>query len=62
MKVTQLAINSVSTVRADLQECLSAYHNAGFRNVEFTLKHVKDYLATGHTVDDVCALLRSNMS
>lgn len=57
MKVAQLAINSVSTVRADLEECLSAYHDVGFRNVEFTLKHVKDYLATGHTVDDVRALL-----
>lgn len=57
MKTSQLAINSVSTIRADLEECLAAYHAAGFQNVEFVLKHVKDYLAQGHTVEDVCALL-----
>jgi 4-hydroxyphenylpyruvate dioxygenase len=57
MKISQLAINSVSTTRADLEECLSAYHAAGFHNVEFQLKHVKDYLAAGYTVEDVQALL-----
>ncbi len=57
MKTTQLAINSVSTMRADLEECLAAYHAAGFQNVEFVLKHVKEYLAQNHTVDDVRALL-----
>jgi 2-keto-myo-inositol isomerase len=57
MKTTQLAINSVSTDRADLQECLSAYHAAGFRNVEFVLRHVKTYMTSGHSVDDVRALL-----
>jgi 4-hydroxyphenylpyruvate dioxygenase len=57
MKTSQLAINSVSTIRAGLEECLAAYHAAGFQNVEFVLSHVKDYLAQGHTVDDVHALL-----
>ena len=56
MKTTQLAINSVSTVKADLEECMAGYHAAGFHNVEYTLKHVKDYLALGHTVEDVLAL------
>lgn len=57
MKKTQLAINSVSTTKADLEECLPAYHAAGFRNVEFQLKHVKDYMKTGHSVADVLTLL-----
>ena len=57
MKKTQLAINSVSTDRADLEECLSAYHDAGFRNVEFVLRHVKSYMTLGHSVDDVRVLL-----
>lgn len=57
MKRSQLAINSVSTVRAGLEECLAAYQSAGFQNVEFTLRHVKDYLQAGHTIADVKALL-----
>ena len=57
MKMSQLAINSVSTVRSDLEECLAAYHEAGFQNVEFVLKHVKEYMALGHDVSDVRDLL-----
>jgi 4-hydroxyphenylpyruvate dioxygenase len=57
MKPSQLAINSVSTIRADLEESLAAYHAAGFSNVEFTLGHVKTYLAQGHTLADVRRLL-----
>lgn len=57
MKLSQLAINSVSTVRADLEECLAGYHAAGFCNVEFTLSHVKNYMAQGHSLNDVRALL-----
>ena len=60
MKKTQLAINSVSTMRFGLEDILPAYHAAGFENVEFVLKHVKDYLAQGHTVDDVKRLLVAN--
>ncbi len=57
MKTSQFAINSVSTIRYGLEECLAAYHAAGFENVEFVLKHVKDYLAQGHTVAEVKQLL-----
>ncbi len=57
MKIEQLAINSVSTRHEDLVEALDAYAAAGFRNVEFVLPHVKDWLARGHDVDDVRHLL-----
>lgn len=57
MKKSQIAINSVSTIRLGLEECLAAYHQAGFKNVEFPLSHVRDYLADGHTVSDVRRLL-----
>lgn len=57
MKRSQLAINSVSTIRAGLRESLAAYHAAGFGSVEFPLHHVRDYLALGNTVTDVCRLL-----
>ena len=57
MKKSQLAINSVSTIRAGLAECLAAYQAAGFQNVEFTLRHVKDYLEQGHELADVKSLL-----
>lgn len=57
MKIEQLAINSVSTRHEDLLEALDAYAAAGFRNVEFVLPHVKDWLAWGHDVDDVRHLL-----
>jgi sugar phosphate isomerase/epimerase len=57
MKKAQLAINSVSTRHKDLVEALDAYAAAGFRQVEFVLSHVKDWLAQGHGVDDVRRLL-----
>jgi 2-keto-myo-inositol isomerase len=57
MKTSQLAINSVSTIRESLDICLSAYAEAGFRNVEFPLRHVREYLDAGHTVADVRRLL-----
>jgi len=57
VKIEQLAINSVSTRHEDLVEALDAYAAAGFRNVEFVLPHVKDWLARGHDVDDVRHLL-----
>ncbi len=58
MKIRQLAINSVSTRHHDLQNILAAYEAAGFVNVEFTLKHIYDYLDAGHTLPDVAALLQ----
>jgi 4-hydroxyphenylpyruvate dioxygenase len=60
MKTSQLAINSVSTVREPLDACLDAYAEAGFRNVEFALSHVRTYLEAGHTVADVRRRLESN--
>lgn len=57
MRVEQLAINSVSTRYAGLEECLAAYAGAGFRNVEFVLSHVKNYLTAGHSLADVRRLL-----
>jgi 2-keto-myo-inositol isomerase len=60
MKRSQLAINSVSTKQSGLQEALAAYAGAGFLNVEFVLPLVKDWIAQGHTLDDVKALLASH--
>ena len=57
MKSEQLAINSVSTRTADLETCLAAYAAAGFVNVEFMIRHVKDYLEGGHSLSDVRQLL-----
>lgn len=45
------------TIRFGLEECLVAYHQAGFKNVEIPLSHIRDYLAQGHTVSDVRRLL-----
>ena len=57
MRRSQLAINSVSTGGAGLEERLAAYAAAGFENVEFMLGHVKDYLSQGHDAGDVRRLL-----
>lgn len=56
MKKSQLSINSISTRHANLEEALAAYSAAGFTRVEYYLGHVKEYLATGKTVADVCRL------
>jgi len=52
MKQGQLAINAVSTRHSSLEEALDAYAGAGFRNVEFVLPLVKEWLRE-HTVDDL---------
>jgi 2-keto-myo-inositol isomerase len=57
MKPSQLAINSVSTAGDSLEERLDACSAAGFRNVEFCLPHLKDYLKQGRTVADAARLL-----
>ena len=57
MKISQLAINSVSTRHANLEEALDAYAEAGFKNIEFQLGHVKEYLANENSPLDVRALL-----
>jgi 4-hydroxyphenylpyruvate dioxygenase len=56
MKREQLAINSIST-GGGFEERLDAYAAAGFRNVEFFLGHVKEYLNAGHSTGDARALL-----
>jgi 2-keto-myo-inositol isomerase len=57
MQRSQLAINSISTKHRDLPQALAAYSAAGFRNVEFHLPLVKDWITKGHTVGDVQDLL-----
>ncbi|MBT3341450.1 MAG: sugar phosphate isomerase/epimerase [Gemmatimonadetes bacterium] len=57
MKPNQLAINSVSTRPHALPDILAAYEAAGFVNVEFTLKHIYDFLDEGHCLQDVATLL-----
>jgi len=57
MKRSQLAINAVSTRHADLEEALAAYAAAGFAHVEFPLGQIKEYLAQGHSLADIRALL-----
>ena len=57
MRLSQIAINSVTTKHAGLEEALDAYAGAGFTHVEFVLPLVKDWLAAGHTVADVRAQL-----
>lgn len=53
MKTSQLAINSISTQHAELGEALTAYAEAGFTNVEFVLRDVKNYMTKGYSVADV---------
>ena len=60
MRREQLAINSVSTGGATLEERLAAYSGAGFLNVEFMLGHVKEYLAQGHSAADAQRLIASH--
>ncbi|RYG35734.1 sugar phosphate isomerase/epimerase [bacterium] len=53
MKKAQLAINSVSTGGADLNERLSAYTEAGFQNVEFQLGQVWAEIERGRSAEDI---------
>ncbi len=57
MKRETLAINSISTRHASLEEALDAYAGAGFTGVEFCLAHVREALDAGRTPDDVRAML-----
>lgn len=57
MRKSQIAINSVSTMRYGLEESLAGYADAGFKNVEFPLGHVRDYLDKGHRIKDVKSML-----
>lgn len=58
MKRSQLAINAVSTRCDSLEACLAAYHDAGFRYVEFPLRQVRDEVAQGRALEDVRSLLQ----
>ncbi|MBI3990756.1 MAG: sugar phosphate isomerase/epimerase [Candidatus Omnitrophica bacterium] len=64
MKKAQLAINSISTavnIKADdFEKHLEAYQSAGFKNIEFCLKHIKDYMSAGHSVADVRKLFNKH--
>ena len=53
----QFAINSVSTSGESLVERLDAYAAAGFRKVEFRLRHVKDELERGLSVSGARRML-----
>lgn len=57
MRKSQIAINSVSTRHYGLEESLADYAEAGFRNVEFRIGHVRDYMAKGHRLKDVKTML-----
>ena len=57
MVESQLAINSVSTRHRNLEEALDAYADAGFKNVEFALPHVKGWMKEGREVSDARRLL-----
>lgn len=57
MDTAQLAINSISTRHKDLEEALEAYSNAGFRNVEFFLPLVKDWISRGQSAAEARQLL-----
>ena len=59
MRQEQLAINSISTRHSDLEEALEAYSAAGFRQVEFHLPLIRQWLVDGRTLADVAALLKS---
>lgn len=56
---SQLAINSITTRQGSFEEALNAYAVAGFPQVEFHLPLLKDWLASGHSVDDARAALAS---
>lgn len=59
MRIDQIAIASVSTRQDGLLPALDASAAAGFRNVEFVLSLVKDWLAESHSVADVRRALDS---
>lgn len=57
---SQLAINSITVKQAGFEEALAAFAAAGFPQVEFHLPLVKEWLASGHTVDEATSLLAAN--
>lgn len=57
MDPSQLAINSVSVKADSLEVMLDAFASAGFAQVEFQLPVLKTWLAEGHRLADLQALL-----
>src|SRR4051812_40142450 len=57
MRIDQIAINAITTADAPLEKLCAAYSAAGFRNVEFPLGRVKEFLKRNHAVEDAKKLL-----
>lgn len=57
MHERQFAINSISTSGRSLEERIDAYAEAGFKQVEFALQHVKQFLSAGGTPEGARRLL-----
>ena len=53
MQRSQLAINSISTQEVDLEIRLSGYQQAGFENIEFSLRQLKDKMEDGFNLGPV---------
>jgi 4-hydroxyphenylpyruvate dioxygenase len=59
MRIDQLAINSVSTRQSSLEEALAAYAAAGFKNVEFPIPQITEWMGDSRPPADFKALLDS---
>src|SRR5262245_31071781 len=58
MKISQIAINSISTARPSFEETIKAYADAGFKQVEFNIPFLKEWMKkNGKTSRDAKALL-----
>ena len=57
MKPEQIAINAITTADAPLEKLCAAYAAAGFKNVEFPLGRVKEFLGRSHSPGDAKKLL-----
>jgi 2-keto-myo-inositol isomerase len=60
MRSEQFAINAISTANASLEELCPAYAAAGFRQVEFPIKRLKEWMGTDRRAADVRELLGSH--
>jgi len=57
MQSSQLAINSISTQEVDLEVRLQGYQRAGFENVEFSLRQLKDKIGDGFNLSQIKQML-----
>lgn len=57
MQTNRLGINSITTKQANFPDAVAAYARAGFRNVEFHLPLVHQWLDQGHTTRDARQVL-----